>query len=262
MWKIFYSPMSKKSLLYKCFLTSGMILFSVPFSACVPDSAIPTMFSLSNPPVQGNPGSLDPNNPATPISNPSNPNNGTPSTELPNNGNNNNGNTDHPAPPDPNQPQTEDDFWKLMQRFGFMQTRTKAMLLADIKAGVAMKITGWGAGTVKDVNKNILAKYTNSTTKKYMNPYPATVDEYARKSMSLATRANKDVDFYLDVEYGAKDGKGVINMQRIEPKTLEVLYYNKSGLITNYTQTALPETGPPALLRLTHFMFIPPAVYK
>lgn len=253
--------MNKKMVFNKFTLSAVLVLSSSLFNACVPNSAIPSMFILNNP--------ANPNNPVTPIvdpgnGNPTDPNNGNNNngnTELPNNPNNgNNGN--HPAPPDPQQPKTEDDFWILMKRFGFMQTRTKEQLLADIKVGVAMKITGWSTGTLKDVNKNILSKYTNASTKKYMNPYPKTVEEYTAKSMTLAKKANKDVDFYLDVEYGAKDGKGVINMQRIEPKTLEVLYYNKSGLITNYTQTALPETGPPALLRLTHFMFIPPAVYN
>lgn len=255
--------MNKKSLTFKILLSSLVLSSSLSFSACAPNSAIPTMFIASNPTDPNNPTNPNPTNPTNP-SNPSNP-----STELPNNGGNNGTtpttptNPDHPAPPDPNQPQTEDDFWKLMQRFGFMQTRTKADLLADIKAGVATKITAWSPGTVKDINKNILAKYKDADTKKYMNPYPATVEEYTQKSMALAKMQASDVDFYLDVEYGAKDGKGRINMQRIEPRTLEVLYYNKSGQINNYTQTKLNANGaPPALLRLTHFMFIPPKVYK
>ena len=260
--------MNKKNLFSKIALSSIVLSSSLSFSACVPNSAIPTMFIASNP---------DPNNPSNPT-NPSNPS--SPSTELPNNGGNNNGggtgggggvvpvpvpivvNPNHPAPPDPQQPQTEDDFWKLMQRFGFMQKRTKADLLAVIKSGVAVKITAWSPGTVKDVNKNILAKYKDADTKKYMNPYPKTVEEYTQKSFALANNLAANVDFYLDVEYGAKDGNGRINMQRIDPRTLEVLYYNKSGLITNYTQTKLPASGPPPLLRLTHFMFIPPKVYK
>jgi hypothetical protein len=255
--------MNKKNLFNKIVLSAIVLSSSLSFSACIPNSAIPTMFIASNP--------ADPTNPSNPVD-PSNPSN--PSTELPNNGGNggNGGggvvpvpvpvNPDHPAPPDPQQPQTEDDFWKLMQRFGFMQTRTKADLLADIKTGVAMKITAWSPGTVKDINKNILAKYKDADTKKYMNPYPKTVEEYTQKSFLLAKNSAVNVDFYLDVEYGAKDGKGRINMQRVDPRTLEVLYYNKSGQITNYTQTRLPASGPPPLLRLTHFLFIPPKVYK
>ena len=255
--------MNKKSFLYKCFLSSGMVLTSISFNACMPNSAIPTMFIASNPNA-GNP--VDPVTglPVTPISNPSNPTNpNSPSGELPGTptpNSPNNGNTDHPAPPDPQQPQTEDDFWKLMGRFGFMQTRTKAQLLVDIKAGVAMKIADWSPGTEKDKTKNIAGNY--KAAQKYLNPAASTQAEYLKRSMTLATRPAQSIDFYLDVEYGAKSGRGTINMQRIEPKTLEVLYYNKSGLITNYTQTKLPTAGPPALLRLTHFMFIPPAVYK
>lgn len=253
--------MSKKSI-FGLLLVTSISLTSFATS-CVPNSAIPSFLTLSNPADPNNP--INPNEPL-PSGNPNNPNNpnGTP-TPFPNNPTNptNPTNPIHPPPPDPQQPTTEDDFWKLMQRFGFMQTRSKDALLADIKKGVAVKIVDWSPGQVKDKNKNILAKYKDPDTKKYMNPYPATVEEYTAKSFVLARRPNKDIDFYLDVEYGAKDGRGRINMQRIDPRSLEVLYYNMSGLITNYTQTALPKAGgPPPLLRLTHFLFIPTKVYQ
>ncbi len=250
--------MNKKSFILKCFLSSGVLVSSLSFSACMPNSAIPTMFTLSNPGIP-----VDPTNPTIPISNPGgNPSGETPNTPNPNNPNNGNTVIDHPAPPDVNQPQTEDDFWKLMQRFGFMQKRTKNQLLVDIKAGVARKITDWSPGQVRDKTKNILAKYKDADTKKYMNPYPKTVEEYTAKSLSLAKRAPQSVDFYIDVEYGAKDGSGRINMQRVDPKTFEIVYFNASSLITNYTQTRLPASGPPPLLRLTHFIFVPPTVYN
>lgn len=258
--------MNKKSLISNILL-SGLVLSGSLIGACAPNSAIPTMFIASNP---NNP--LDPSNPNNP-SNPSNPS--APSTELPNNGGNNGGggvvpvpvpvpvNPNHPAPPDSGQPNTADEFWGLMQRFGFMQTRTKAELHADIVALAKTPITGWSKGTAKDVPANILAKYRDTDTKKYMNPYPETVQKYEQQSMTLAKMASVNTDFYLDVEYGAKDGKGRINLQKVDPRTLEVLYFNRSGLITNYMQTRLNANGaPPALLRLTHFLFIPPAVWK
>lgn len=233
--------------------------FLIALNSCVPNSAIPSMPGNGNniispldplKPIQGDP--LDPNNP-----NPLDPNE--PNIPVPNQPIN----PDHPAPPDPNQPTTEDDFWKLMQRFGFMQKRTKAELHEDIIKTLKTNITGWTKGNAKDIKTNINNKYSNSDTKKYMNPYPPNVDIYEKQSLTLAKKNMSDVDFYVDIEYGAKDGRGYINIQRIQPKTLEVLYFNKSGFITNYTQTYRPENGaPPPLLRLTHFMFIPPAIYN
>lgn len=170
-------------------------------------------------------------------------------------------NTSHPSPPDPQQPKTEDDFWKLMNEFGFMQIRTKDALLDDIKKGLATKITDWSNGELGDKVQNITKKYTDN--KKYFNPAITSQAQYLEKSLVLANDNPKNVDFYLDVEYGAKDGKGVIIMQRINPITLEVLYFDSNGFITNYTQTSKPKNGaPPALLRLTHFIFIPPSVYN
>jgi hypothetical protein len=228
-------------------LSTSAYIFS-----CVPNSSIPTMMGQVNP---------DPNNPLPTLGpdNPTNPNNGdpnaTPNPSLPP------VNPTHPPPPDPQQPTTEDDFWKLMARFGFMQTRTKDALLADIKKGLVTKISDWSPGQVGDKSKNVAKRYTDN--KKYFNPAISDQTQYLQKSLALANDNPKNVDFYLDVEYGAKDGKGVIIMQRINPSTLEVLYFNNKGLITNYTQTSKPKTGgPPPLLRLTHFMFIPPSVYQ
>lgn len=232
-------------------VSSSAYIFS-----CVPNSSIPSMMGQITP--------NDPNNPlpTLPPDNPNNPNNGDPTNPTnPVNPSVPPVNPDHPAPPDPQQPTTEDDFWKLMARFGFMQTRTKDELLADIKKGLALKITDWSPGQVGDKNKNIAKRFTDN--KKYFNPAITSEAQYLQKSLALANDNPKNVDFYLDVEYGAKDGRGQIIMQRINPRTLEVLYYNNKGLITNYTQTSKPKTtAPPALLRLTHFMFIPPTVYQ
>ncbi len=229
-------------------------ILTISFTACgkkspvapVP-SATPSIEPTSNP--GPNPTSAPVNPKPTPSAShpPSEPGDGT-------------GDLPHPPPPDPQQPQTDKDFWELMQRFGFMETKTKETLLADIKKAVATKITDWSAGQEKDKNKNIANSY--KAAKKYMNPYPETLDKYLKNSFSLANSPASKVDFYLDVYYGPKAGRGAIVLQKVVPNTLEVLYFNNKGLITNYTQTKKTPKDPAPLLRLTHYMFIPPSVYS
>jgi hypothetical protein len=158
------------------------------------------------------------------------------------------GDLPHPQPPDPGQPQTDTDFFTLMKRFGF--SKSKDELVAEIKKGVNLKITDWSPGTVKNHDKNIANKFKDSA--KYFNPPLKDAQEYFQHSMKLA--AKKDmVDFYVSVNFGPK--KDTIDLLKVDAKTLEVLYFNKSGLISSYTQ----DNG--KLLRLARFMLIPQAVY-
>ncbi|MFN4152162.1 MAG: hypothetical protein ACK4IX_14570, partial [Candidatus Sericytochromatia bacterium] len=164
-------------------LSSSAYIFS-----CVPNSSIPTMMGQVNP---------DPNNPlpTLPPDNPNNPNNGDPNNPTnPTNPSLPPVNPTHPPPPDPQQPTTEDDFWKLMARFGFMQTRTKDALLADIKKGLVTKISDWSPGQVGDKSKNIAKRFTDN--KKYFNPAISDQNQYLQKSLALANDNPKNVDFY------------------------------------------------------------------
>jgi hypothetical protein len=225
--------------------------FLIALNSCVPNSAIPSM------PTNGNNGNspLDPLQPISGDPNPQDPTKPPPSTD-PNNPTQPT-NPDHPPPPDPQQPNTEDDFWKLMKKFGFFETRTKEDLQADIIKLSKIKITDWSPGREKDKNKNIKNNFIDN--KKYFNPPIATVDEYLKKSLALASQPNQNIDFYLDVRYGPKSGKGLIVMQKVDPRTLEILFYNNNGLINNYSQTKRPDAP---LLRLANLMFIPPSVYN
>lgn len=162
--------------------------------------------------------------------------------------------TDKPQPsnppaPDPQQPQTDNDFWNLMKRFGF--TKTKEEITNDIKKQVAMKIADWSAGTVNNKQKNIENRFKESI--KYFKPPIKDAKEYITKSMLLANKKDY-IDYYLDVSYGPKGGN--IYIQKIDAKNLEVLFLNGSGLITNYTKT----DG--ALLKLAYFIRIPQNVYR
>lgn len=155
----------------------------------------------------------------------------------------------NPPPPDPQQPQNDTDFWNLMKRFGF--TKTKEEITADIKKQISLKISDWSAGNVNDKTKNIEAKFKESA--KYFKPALKDSKEYLDKSLLLANKKD-GIDFYLDVTFGPKGG--TVYVQKIDAKTLEVLFINRNGLISNYTKT----DG--ALLRLAHFMRISPTVYK
>lgn len=222
--------------------------FLITLNSCIPNSAIPTM------PGNGNNGTA-PLDPLQPISGepnvPTNPLNPEPTQPTePTNPN-------HPPPPDPQQPNNEDDFWKLMRRFGFFETRTKEELQADIIRLSKIKITDWSPGQEKDKNKNIKNSFENN--KKYFNPPITSVEEYVKKSLALASQPNQNIDFYLDVRHGPKSGKGRIVMQKVDPRTLEVLFFNNNGLITSYLQTKKPDAP---LLRLANLMFIPPSVYN
>lgn len=230
---------------------------TVALFACVPNSGIPSSQNGGGvTPIVGP--SLDPNNPNNPVNpvdpsaNPNDPSNVDPNNPVVNPSSSPDVGP-HPNPPDPQQPTTEDDFWTLMKRFGFFESKTKEQLTADIKTGVALKISAWSPGTQKDVAKNIQAKYKDSA--KYLNPAAKDVNDYQTRSMKMAS-ASQSIDYYLDVTYGPKAKRGEIVLQKVNAVTLEVLFFNKSGLITNYTQT------PGSLLRLAHFMKIPPSVYK
>jgi len=225
--------------------------FLIALNSCVPNSAIPTMPGNGNngtapldplQPISGDP-NIPTNPPAPEPQQPTQPNQPT--------------NPDHPPPPDPQQPNNEDDFWKLMRRFGFFETRTKEDLQADIIRLSKIKITDWSPGQEKDKNKNIRNSFTDN--KKYFNPPITNVDDYVKKSLALANQPNQNIDFYLDVRYGPKSGRGRIVMQKVDPRTLEVLFFNNSGLITSYSQTKKPDIP---LLRLANLMFIPPSVYN
>jgi hypothetical protein len=154
----------------------------------------------------------------------------------------------NPNPPDPGQPHTDTDFFILMQRFGF--AKSKDELIADIKKNVNMKITDWSPGTVKNKEKNIANKFQDSA--KYFNPALKDVKDYYAHSMKLAAKTDV-IDFYVSVNFGPK--RDSIDLIKVDAKTLEVLYYNKSGLISSYTQ----DNG--KLLRLARFMLIPKTVY-
>jgi hypothetical protein len=225
-----------------------LFTFLLALNSCVPNSAIPSKPGSGNSPLDPlQPITGEPNPPDSPF-NPPSPNEPSPTQPT---------NPDHPKPPDPQQPSTEDDFWKLMRRFGFFETRTQEQLQADIVRLSKIKITDWSPGQEKDKMKNIKNNFIEN--KKYFNPPISTVDEYVKKSLELAAQPNKNIDFYLDVRYGPKDGKGRIVMQKVNPRTLEVLFFNNSGLITSYSQTKRPDAP---LLRLAHLMFIPPSIYN
>ncbi|MBC7473491.1 MAG: hypothetical protein H7263_04315 [Candidatus Sericytochromatia bacterium] len=152
------------------------------------------------------------------------------------------------TPPDPGQPKTEDQFWDLMTRFGF--TRTKEDITNDIKKQIATKITDWSKGQVGDKDKNIEAHFKGEL--KYFKVPSKDPKEYFTRSMALAAKAD-GIDYYLDISYGPKGG--TINLEKVDAKSLEILFLNKDDLISNYTQT----NG--SLLRLSHFMLIPSTIY-
>lgn len=158
----------------------------------------------------------------------------------------------NPPPPDPEQPTTAPDFWNLMTRFGF--TRTKEDMTNDIKAQLAKKITDWSPGTVGDKAKNIENHYQSAIKSKYFKVVPKDSQEYYSRSLTLANRKDAGINYYVDVTYGPKGG--TINIQKVDAKTLEIVFFNKSALLTQYTQT----DG--SLLRLAHFMLIPAEVYS
>ncbi len=152
------------------------------------------------------------------------------------------------APPDPGQPKTDAQFWDLMTRFGF--TRTKEDMVTDIKKQIATKITDWSKGQAGDKDKNIEAHFKGEL--KYFKVPSKDPKEYFTRSMALASKAD-GIDYYLDISYGPKGGTIII--EKVDAKSLEVLFLNKDDLISNYTQT----TG--NLLRLSHFMLIPSTIY-
>lgn len=238
---------NKGNTVLKVFLAA---IVSLSFTACggrlpsKPAAPIPGSAEPGTPDPAPNPG-VDPN-PNTPVPKPEPSDNKPPANSDPGDGS---GDLPNPKPPDPGQPQTDTDFFALMKRFGF--SKSKEDLVADIKKGVNLKISDWSPGTVKNKDKNIAGHFKDSI--KYFNPAIKDVGEYTSRSLQLA--AKKDViDFYVSVNFGAK--KDTIDMLKVDAKTLEVLYYNKSGLISGYTQ----DNG--KLLRLSRFMLIPKAVYS
>lgn len=235
--------MAKKSNTVFNLLLAAIV--SISFTACghrlpdkpgeiIPGSPLPASPDPApNPPLPNNPDPAPSDNKPPAVTEP-----GDGTGDLPN-----------PKPPDPGQPQTDTDFFMLMKRFGF--SKSKDDLTADIKKGVNLKISDWSPGTIKNKEKNIASKFKDSA--KYFNPALKDVNEYYARSMKLA--AKKDViDFYLSVNFGPK--KDSIDLLKVDAKTLEVLYYNKSGLISSYTQ----DNG--KLLRLARFMLIPKTVYS
>ncbi|GIW21389.1 MAG: hypothetical protein KatS3mg068_0396 [Candidatus Sericytochromatia bacterium] len=227
----------------KFFIKSIILTFLLVFFSCsgrVPtnDFPKPTPINSNNPSIQPsqNPSDKPPQNEP--------PNDG---ADLPIPGQPGNNNPP-PNPPDPNQPRDVETFFELMKRFGFKQTKEE--ITADIKKLISTKISGWSKGKFDTVDKNILDSF--KTNSKYFKPPLKDVNEYKTKSIALANK-KENIDFYLDVTYGPKSS--TIYIQKVDNKTLEVLMLNRSGLITNYTQT----DG--SLLRLAHFMKIPPDLY-
>jgi hypothetical protein len=153
-----------------------------------------------------------------------------------------------PPPPDPNQPKDLDSFFELMKKFGFKQTKEE--ITADIKKLISTKISTWSKGTFDDIEKNISDKFKSNS--KYFKPPLKDINDYKTRSLALANK-KENIDFYLDVTYGPKSS--TIYIQKVDNKTLEVLMLNRNGSISNYTQTE------GSLLRLSHFMKIPPALY-
>lgn len=237
--------LKKSSLLINLLLASAV---SLSVTACkgrvplTPSDPAPSTAPSANPNPVTPPNGDNPDNPAG--EDPNKPPAGEPSTPDPGDG----ADIPTPEPPDPGQPKDSAQFFELMKKFGF--TKTEAEITAEIQKGVALPITDWSPGVQKDKNKNLSDKFTES--EKYFNPAIESLDNYLQKSMQLASKSS-GVVYYLDVKYGPRSNS--INLQKVDPATLEVLFYNKSGLISNYTQT----DG--KLLKLANFMLIPKELY-
>jgi len=158
--------------------------------------------------------------------------------------------TPAPQPPtEANQPTTNTAFFDAMKAAGF--NKTNDQIVSEIKNLISLKIIDWSNGVYANKDKNIENHFTNN--QKYFNPPLSDPKIYYDKSMLLANK-NEGVHFYVEVRYGPKSN--TINLLKVDPQTLEVLYFNNKGLVTNYTQTT--QGG---LLKLTNSLFIPSTIY-
>jgi len=209
------------------------LFLTVSCKGRLPSAPVPSQPPASQPPASQQPASPAPVTPPSekpPAVNPEPPDDGTGAL---------------PKPPDPNQPVVAADFFNLMRLNGY--TISKEEITSAIQKQAAIKITDWSPGTIKDKTKNIQEHF-----KKYGKGFES-VEKYTERSMAVAAKADK-VHFYVSMAYGNQNN--TINLLKVNPETAEILYFNKSGLISNFAK----DTG--GLLKLKFAMFVPVEVLK